>query len=115
MQIILTELVIFTYRKRQDAEYLPPDTTNKCCGLTIPPLFYNLIKYAILFMFGTFITQITFDVTKNAVGRLRPHFFDICKPDFEMANCTDGYLDFYVTEDFCTGTDEHRIYEARYG
>ncbi|XP_072024187.1 phospholipid phosphatase 1-like isoform X2 [Amphiura filiformis] len=112
--IILTELVIFTYRKRQDADYLPPDTMNKCCGgMTIPPLLYNLLKYATFFLFGTLITQITFDVANNSVGRLRPHFFSVCQPDWNAANCSDGYLDFYVTDDVCTGTDEHRIYEAR--
>ena len=98
-------------------DYLPPDTMNKCCGgLTIPPLIYNLIKYMAFFLFGTLITQITFDITKNTVGRLRPHFFDVCQPDWDMANCTsDGYLlDLnYVTEDVCTGSDAHRIYEAR--
>ena len=36
-------------------------------------------------------------------GRLRPHFFDVCKPDRSLINCTDQYgYPRYVTEDVCT-------------
>uniref|UniRef100_A0A6I8NN47 Phospholipid phosphatase 3 n=1 Tax=Ornithorhynchus anatinus TaxID=9258 RepID=A0A6I8NN47_ORNAN len=30
-----------------------------------------------------------------AVGRLRPHFLDVCNPDFSTINCSLGYIQDY--------------------
>lgn len=39
---------------------------------------YRLI---IPFVFGAAVTQLTTDVAKYTVGRLRPHFLTVCIPD----------------------------------
>ena len=47
------------------------------------------------------------------VGRLRPHFLDVCKPDFTMFNCTDGIGNpVYVTDYECFGNSK-MISDAR--
>ena len=49
---------------------------------------------------------------KYSIGRLRPHFIDVCKPDFTKINCSNHA---YVEDFVCQGDDEHAIKEARYG
>ena len=100
--MITTEIVIYAYRKRQEMEYLSPDTYNRCCGgFVIPPLLYQIVRYAAVFFFGLLVTMTTFDITKNVVGRLRPHFLTICDPDFQTLNCTDGPRQLYIQDDAC--------------
>ena len=51
----------------------------------------------------------------NLSGRLRPHFFDVCKPDWSKINCTNSYgQPVFITGDVCTGTDYKKLREARY-
>ncbi|XP_064106641.1 phospholipid phosphatase 1-like isoform X3 [Macrobrachium nipponense] len=61
------------------------------------------------FLFGCACSQLTTDIAKYTVGRLRPHFVDICKPDWSQINCSE----IYVQHIPCTNTDEHRLKEAR--
>ncbi|KAK3102663.1 hypothetical protein FSP39_012983 [Pinctada imbricata] len=60
------------------------------------------------FMFGAVMEHVTTDIAKYAVGRLRPHFLDVCKPDKSKYNCSHGY----IQQDVCTG-DPALIREAR--
>ena len=42
------------------------------------------------------------DVSKNTIGRLRPHFLNVCRPDYNQADlCKDeyGYQKFVTLED----------------
>ncbi|KAK3584941.1 hypothetical protein CHS0354_021824 [Potamilus streckersoni] len=55
-----------------------------------------------IFLFGFAIMQLFTEVLKNAVGRLRPNFFDLCRPDFSRIDCSQGYITNYT----CTN-DEH--------
>ena len=114
VKILLTEVTIYAYRRRQDTEYLPPGSFNRCCcDVVIPPLLYQLLKYLAQFFFGFCATLAVFDITKNVVGRLRPHFFDICQPDYSSFNCSEGGRSLYVENYQCTGLDDHRIEEAQ--
>uniref|UniRef100_S4RKE9 Phosphatidic acid phosphatase type 2/haloperoxidase domain-containing protein n=1 Tax=Petromyzon marinus TaxID=7757 RepID=S4RKE9_PETMA len=60
------------------------------------------------FLFGCAVNQSLTDVAKFSVGRLRPHFLDVCKPDRALYNCSEGY----ITRVVCTG-DPAVIAEAR--
>ena len=112
--MITTEIVIFAYRKRQDLDYLSPDTYNRCCGgVVIPPLLYQVVRYTAVFFFGLLVTMTTFDITKNVVGRLRPHFLDICQPDFDNLTCSEGPRQLYIMDDVCMPEDPKRMLEAR--
>ncbi|XP_046549696.1 phospholipid phosphatase 1-like [Haliotis rubra] len=59
--------------------------------------------------FGGGICYLTTEVVKLVVGRLRPHFFDVCKPDFSKINCSTGYIVDYV----CQGTNDALIIDAK--
>ncbi|XP_068197367.1 phospholipid phosphatase 3-like isoform X1 [Antennarius striatus] len=61
-----------------------------------------------VFLFGCAVSQSFTDIAKVSVGRLRPHFLDVCKPDFSTINCSLGY----ITEYQCQGA-EPKVQEAR--
>ncbi|XP_053724772.1 phospholipid phosphatase 1 isoform X2 [Synchiropus splendidus] len=61
------------------------------------------------FLFGAAMSQSLTDIAKYSIGRLRPHFLDICKPDWKLINCTAGA---YVEDFVCTG-DPTKVNEGR--
>ena len=66
------------------------------------------------YFIGLLITLIITDTAKIIVGRLRPNFIDVCKPDFTQFNCTDVYGNpVYVTNYVCTG-DPGMVPDTRY-
>ncbi|XP_061653141.1 phospholipid phosphatase 3-like isoform X3 [Phyllopteryx taeniolatus] len=72
------------------------------------PYISALYKQVGVFVFGCAISQSFTDIAKVSVGRLRPHFLDVCKPDFTTINCSLGYIADYQ----CQGP-ESRVQEAR--
>ncbi|XP_062290212.1 phospholipid phosphatase 1 isoform X2 [Scomber scombrus] len=52
------------------------------------------------FLFGAAMSQSLTDIAKYSIGRLRPHFLDVCKPDWKFINCSSGA---YNDEFTCTG------------
>ncbi|XP_067877168.1 phospholipid phosphatase 3-like isoform X2 [Heterodontus francisci] len=72
------------------------------------PYVSVIYKQVGCFLFGCAVSQSLTDLAKVAVGRLRPHFLDVCKPDFSKFNCSKGYIE----EDVCNGTASY-ITEAR--
>lgn len=61
------------------------------------------------FVFGAALSQSLTDIAKYSVGRLRPHFLTVCKPDWSLIDCSSGYIE-NVT---CTG-DPRINSEARW-
>uniref|UniRef100_A0A3P9KNP6 Phosphatidic acid phosphatase type 2/haloperoxidase domain-containing protein n=1 Tax=Oryzias latipes TaxID=8090 RepID=A0A3P9KNP6_ORYLA len=72
------------------------------------PYISALYKQVGVFIFGCAISQSFTDIAKVSVGRMRPHFLDVCKPDFSTINCSLGY----ITEYQCQGP-ESQVQEAR--
>ncbi|XP_023867693.1 phospholipid phosphatase 1 [Salvelinus sp. IW2-2015] len=62
------------------------------------------------FVFGAAMSQSLTDIAKYSIGRLRPHFLDVCKPDWKLINCTAGT---YIEDFTCTG-DAHLANEGRW-
>lgn len=52
------------------------------------------------FLFGAAMSQSLTDIAKYSIGRLRPHFLDVCKPDWKQINCSSGV---YIKNFTCTG------------
>ncbi|XP_040914729.1 phospholipid phosphatase 1 isoform X1 [Toxotes jaculatrix] len=52
------------------------------------------------FLFGAAMSQSLTDIAKYSIGRLRPHFLDVCKPDWTHINCSSGA---YIEDFTCTG------------
>ncbi|XP_046900630.1 phospholipid phosphatase 1 isoform X1 [Hypomesus transpacificus] len=61
------------------------------------------------FLFGAAMSQSLTDIAKYSIGRLRPHFLDVCKPDWKQINCTVGD---YIEDFTCTG-DQRLSNEGR--
>ncbi|XP_055064871.2 phospholipid phosphatase 1 isoform X1 [Misgurnus anguillicaudatus] len=61
------------------------------------------------YVFGAAVSQSLTDIAKYSIGRLRPHFLDVCKPDWTKINCTGGA---YIEDFVCTG-DAALVNEAR--
>ena len=66
------------------------------------------------YLIGAVGSQLIVDVCKYFVGRLRPHFFDVCQPQFAINQCDfnstrgAGYVQNYT----CAGN--HRLFEVKY-
>ncbi|KAM6902363.1 phospholipid phosphatase 1 isoform 1-T1 [Xenentodon cancila] len=52
------------------------------------------------FLFGAAMSQSLTDIAKYSIGRLRPHFLHVCKPDWNLINCSSGA---YIEDFTCTG------------
>lgn len=95
-----------------------PECTRKhvtCCRktLTVPPWLSRMLYHFRWFIIGCLITVVLTDICKMTVGRLRPHFFSICKPNFTEIDCTDSFgYPLYVTDFRCTGDDHKDIHDA---
>merc|ERR1712136_156421 len=54
-------------------------------------LAYNIYSHLGPFIVGLVFQQVTAEIGKHIIGRLRPHFFNVCKPSFllngEMTTC----------------------------
>lgn len=72
------------------------------------PYVSALYKQVGVFIFGCAVSQSFTDIAKVSVGRMRPHFLDVCNPDFSTINCSLGYITSYT----CTGP-ESKVQEAR--
>lgn len=61
------------------------------------------------FLFGAAMSQSLTDIAKYSIGRLRPHFLDVCRPDWKSIECSEGaYIENYT----CTG-DATKVNEGR--
>ncbi|XP_053480933.1 phospholipid phosphatase 1 isoform X2 [Ictalurus furcatus] len=60
------------------------------------------------FIFGAAINQSLTDIAKYTIGRLRPHFLSICKPNWSLVDCKSGYIQNFT----CTG-DKTLVNEGR--
>ncbi|XP_054459059.1 phospholipid phosphatase 3 isoform X2 [Anoplopoma fimbria] len=72
------------------------------------PYVAALYKQMGVFLFGCAVSQSFTDIAKVSVGRMRPHFLDVCKPDYSTIDCSLGYITNYT----CTG-EESDVQEAR--
>ncbi|XP_016373743.1 phospholipid phosphatase 3-like isoform X2 [Sinocyclocheilus rhinocerous] len=72
------------------------------------PYVSALYRQVGVFIFGCAVSQSFTDIAKVSVGRMRPHFLDVCKPDYTTINCSLGYITQYT----CLGNSS-KVQEAR--
>ncbi|XP_003200726.1 phospholipid phosphatase 3 isoform X2 [Danio rerio] len=72
------------------------------------PYVSALYRQVGVFIFGCAVSQSFTDIAKVSVGRMRPHFLDVCRPNYSTIDCSLGY----ITEYTCTG-DPSKVQEAR--
>lgn len=108
--IIGTELVR-AHVKKSDKQPL------KVYNATVPYWVVEAYKSVGMFGFGAACSQLLTDVGKYTIGRLRPHFFDVCKPMMpDRTTCKDPINQGRYIEEFsCTSTlsSERMLKEMR--
>jgi len=100
MQIVITEIIRF---KRS----MDPDRPLKFFGYDVPVWIQNVYIYIGVFAFGAACSQLTTDIGKYTIGRLRPHFISVCQPIMpDGSNCTDPRNFNVYHIDFTCGNTE---------
>ncbi|KAH8391133.1 hypothetical protein KR215_007560, partial [Drosophila sulfurigaster] len=74
-------------------------------GYRIPDWLVECYKKLGAFAFGAAVSQLTTDIAKYSIGRLRPHFMQVCQPIMpDGTNCTDpANFGRYITDFKCLG------------
>lgn len=78
------------------------------CSLRIHPCVRRVVRFCGVFAVGFFSTWILTDFTQRITGRLTPYFLTVCKPDFDLLDCSQ-----FVTNYSCTSMDTILIDKAR--
>lgn len=80
-------------------------------GTPIPNWLYSVYNNMLWFLFGAACSQLTTDIGKYTIGRLRPHFLDICKPNVD---CNSDINKTRYIEDFtCNGERPNKFTDSR--
>lgn len=79
-------------------------------GRPIPHVIWSIYKRIGVFLFGACMSQLTTDIAKYSIGRLRPHFLSVCQPN---VNCSLEDPHAYIVEFVCLGRNQNAIREAR--
>lgn len=82
-------------------------------GWKVPPWAYQCYRVVGVFCFGAACSQLITDIGKYSIGRLRPHFFDICQPDVDCSDASNNFLYIDYEEYTCKGTDAKLLRESR--
>ncbi|KAH9635877.1 hypothetical protein HF086_002437 [Spodoptera exigua] len=80
-------------------------------GSVMPGWVWESYRSIGVFAFGASCQQLTSDFAKYVIGRLRPHFIDVCVP-YPTANSSANRLG-YINDYTCAGSDPAKIAEAR--
>ncbi|CAK1553059.1 unnamed protein product [Leptosia nina] len=83
-------------------------TDKTLCGFEIPGWVWETYVGIGVFSFGASCQQLLVTVAKYVIGRLRPHFFDVCKPT-PLTTTAQGY----VTRFTCAGADSAKLTDMR--
>ena len=65
-----------------------------------------MINMVLGYLFGAAITMSLVTVAKYTLGRLRPHFFDVCNLNYSTIDCGTNEHPIYVTNYHCPGNSK---------
>ncbi|NP_001380219.1 Phosphatidic acid phosphatase type 2/haloperoxidase domain-containing protein [Caenorhabditis elegans] len=106
--ILATELFrTLAWEKKCETEFKTYHVRNHSVHRLVVRL-YCFIGY---FFVGVCFNQLMVDIAKYTIGRQRPHFMDVCRPDIGYQTCSQP--DLYITDFKCTTTDTKKIHEAQ--
>lgn len=96
---------------------------KRAATFTWPRFVRELYSVLGIFVFGSLVTQLLTDTSKYTLGRLRPHFLAVCRPNItvgEEAFCGPSTAPVYVTDFECLGDPDleegerlERLHDAR--
>ena len=101
--VVITEIYVNHQRKLDRTLNGPESTSVSFCSSKIPPVIVAIVWVICANLYGAAMNQFITDVGKYMIGRLRPHFLDVCKPDWSKFNCTDARGNYvFIVDDVCT-------------
>lgn len=71
---------------------------------------YSVYNNILWFLFGAACSQLTTDIGKYTIGRLRPHFLDICQPNI---TCDESNKTKYIEDFTCIGDKPKKFTDSR--
>lgn len=79
----------------------------KMFGRPIPVWIQHCYKFIGILLFGAACSQLTTDIAKYTIGRLRPHFISVCQPVMpDGTNCTNPInFNRYIIDFECSNMD----------
>lgn len=85
--------------------------------INIPEILGNIYINLGSYLFGLLVVQFLTNLGKYTIGRLRPHYIDVCKPMFTTTNLTriDCKIKEYFTYEvdyICTNVNTQRFHDA---
>lgn len=119
LAFLIIEGVIFYTRNKKERgignesvhyQQHPEEQNNQ--SKSINQYFCAVFAILLPFLFGATVEHLTTDIAKYQIGRLRPHFINVCKPNYSSFSCNDTIGYRYVEDDVCTG-DKKLLREAR--
>ncbi|XP_017865976.1 PREDICTED: putative phosphatidate phosphatase isoform X1 [Drosophila arizonae] len=77
------------------------------CHMELPHWVVDSYRMISTFFFGLGIEQLTTDIAKYTIGRLRPHFFTLCQPVLPDGTTCNDYVNEgrYIEDYVCTAKD----------
>lgn len=89
---------MFTYYKRKQLQ------NRKLVKIFLLDVYKKLLVY----VFGLMSVNLTCNIFKYSIGRLRPHFFDSCRPidpitGVDLSNCSNVPRHEYIENFVCSG------------
>lgn len=73
-------------------------------------LIVRLYVFVGYFFVGVCFNQVMVDIAKYTIGRQRPHFMNVCRPDVGYTECKDP--DEYITNFTCTNPNKKLVHES---
>ncbi|XP_064540716.1 putative phosphatidate phosphatase isoform X1 [Drosophila montana] len=99
-------LLVEFYRAQDRPKYGSSSSGYYLCHMELPQWLLQCYRRIGAFVFGLGVEQLTTDIAKYAIGRLRPHFFALCQPVLrDGTSCNDVINAGRYIEDFqCTAS-----------
>uniref|UniRef100_A0A914CBA1 Phosphatidic acid phosphatase type 2/haloperoxidase domain-containing protein n=1 Tax=Acrobeloides nanus TaxID=290746 RepID=A0A914CBA1_9BILA len=83
----------------------------RCRQYNVHRLIVRLYVFIGYFFLGICFNQLLCDIAKYTIGRQRPHFMEVCKPNIGYNNCANDHK--YITDYVCTGENKYWIHESQ--
>lgn len=106
--IFLTEIFRYNVWEKKCANVFK---TYAIKNRTVNRLIVRLYTFLGFFFLGICFNQIMVDIAKYTIGRHRPHFMDVCKPNIGYKICPQDHV--YISNFTCTGTNKYLIHESK--
>ncbi|KAK7591101.1 hypothetical protein V9T40_002714 [Parthenolecanium corni] len=102
--IIIPLACILFFELKDTQENKKRGPTYKLAGRKLQTTYWNVFKMVSCYASGAIFCQLMTDIGKKTIGRLRPNFIDVCKPNLSELCLMNNYS--YITDYSCSVPDD---------